>query len=165
MLRFYIFKPEISFPTFETGLMWSPPNQKLLFDHDDTTCINIKKDFTAHGQHLSLVINWDPNQKNSPRDDVATYYCQPEFFVNITHGLDVGISVYRGNGKMSGMIDNITIEIKECPMIGKSMMQGLLRSKFKCQCTAECHIIIKVKVNTPVTENSDDRICTVRVYD
>ena len=47
------------------------------------------------GQLTSLIAHWDPNEKNSPRDDVATYYCQPEFFLNVTLGLML-VYVYTG---------------------------------------------------------------------
>ena len=151
----------MSFPTLNTGLWWKPPHQKLLFDNDEATCINIGKDFKTHRQYL--VLHWDPTEKNSPRDDVATYYCQPEFFVNVTHGADVDISVHRGNGTLTGNINNDLLVGSTCPIIGRTTVQGLVRSKVKCQCIAKCHVVVKMVLNDEVA--IDDRVCALKVYD
>ena len=150
------------FPTLETGLLWIILLPKPLFDNDETTCINAGKDILFNRQYVSLVLHWDPNEKNSPRDDVATYYCQPEFFINVTHGVDVGISVYRGNGTLTGSIDGKVLKIKRCAVIGQALIQGVVRSKFRCQCTEKCHVMIKVASPRPT---GDDRLCTLKVYD
>ena len=156
---------DVSFPVLETGLQWKPPHQHLLFDRDEMTCVTGWGEIFMNRPHLSLIINWDPNEKNSPRDNVATYYCQPEVFVNVTHGRDVDISVYKGNGSLAGNISGIPLTYKKCVILGQSLSQGLVRSKFQCQCTEKCHIMIRVGFTRCVDEVHDDRICDLRVYD
>ena len=163
--RHFFAPKDVSFPTLESGLLWKPLDQNLLFDNDEDTCLNAFSKVSMIGQLTSLVAHWDPTEKNSPRDDVATYYCQPEFFVNVTHGVDVGISVYRGNGTLTGSIDGKVLKIKKCDMIGKAVVQGLVRSKFRCQCTEKCHVMIKVASHLSRGGTSDDRLCTLKVYD
>ena len=157
---------DVSFPSLESGLLWEAPNQNLLFDNDETTCINIGKDLTINNEPFSIILHWDPNQKNSPRDDVATYYCQPEFFVNVTHGTDVNMLVLKGSGILSEM--NVTGDwfgnYMQCLLLGKTTLEGLVRSKFKCECETKCHIIISFSLTGDVQER-DGRICSLKVYD
>ena len=154
----------VSFVSLGSGLTWKPPYQHRLFDDDDQTCVAAGADFAVKWHPLSLIIHWDPAEKNSPRDDVATYYCQPTFFVNVTHGHDVGISVYIHSGVLDETnIVGRVLEYQKCPLIGQSTIQGLVRSKFRCQCTAKCNVMIKTEIPMENTE-SDDRICTLKIY-
>ena len=166
LFAFYSFHEDISFPSLESNLLSHPLQQKMLFDKDDKTCINAGGDLTVNGQPTSLVIHWDPNEKNSPRDDVATYYCQPEFFVNVTHGTDVNMLVLKGSGILSEM--NVTGDwfgnYMQCLLLGKTALEGLVRSKFKCECETKCHIIISFSLSGDVQER-DSRICSLKVYD
>ena len=154
----------VSFRSLGSGLTWKPPYQHRLFDDDDQTCVAAGADFAVKWHPLSLFIHWDPTEKNSPRDDVATYYCQPTFFVNVTHGHDVGISVYSNNGVLDETnIVGRVLEYQKCPLIGQSTIQGLVRSKFRCQCTAKCNVMNNTEISMENTE-PDDRICTLKIY-
>ena len=154
----------MSFPTLQSGLTRMPQYQSRLFDGDDTSCIAVGTDFMAGQKHQSLIFHWDPTKKNSPRDDVATYYCQPKFFVNVTHGHDVGISVYRNRVVLDETnVDGRVLEYQKCPLIGQSIIQGLVRSKFRCQCKVKCNVMIYTEMSMENTE-PDDRICTLKIY-
>ena len=160
----HLFDPDVLFPTLQSGLTRMPQYQSWLFDGDDTSCIAVGTDFMAGQKHQSLILHWDPADKNSPRDNVATYHCQTEFFVNITHGHDVGISVYRNRVVLDETnIVGQVLEYQKCPLIGQSTIQGLVRSKFMCQCTAKCNVMINTEIPVENTE-SDDRICTLKIY-
>ena len=139
--------------------MRTPPYQRHLFDNDETTCVTVGPD------PLSLIIHWDPAEKNSPRDNVASYYCQPEFFVNVTHGHDVGISVYRHSGVLdeTNVVGRV-LEYQKCPLIGQSTIQGLVRSKFRCQCTAKCNVMIDAAL-TEGSAISESGLCFLKIYD
>ena len=155
----------MSFPSLESGLLWEAPNQNILFDNDETTCINIREDLTVNNEPFSIILHWDPNEKNSPREDVATYYCQPEFFVNVTHGVDVNIYVQKGNGIVTDTnITNTILDFKNCPLIGQTAMQGFIRSRYMCFCAWKCYVRIKVVLKQGINE-IDDRLCTLKVYD
>ena len=154
----------VSFGSLGSGLTWKPPYQHRLFDDDDQTCLAAGADFAVKWHPLSLIIHWDPTEKNSPRDDVATYYCQPTFFVNVTHGHDIGISVYRNNGVLdeTNVVGQV-LEYQKCSLIGQSTIQDLVRSKFRCQCTEKCNVMIYTEMSMENTE-PDDRICTLKIY-
>ena len=47
-------------------------------------------------------------------------------------------------------------------MIGQAVVQGLVRSKFSCQCTEKCHVMIKVASHISTGGNADDRLCTLK---
>ena len=137
----------------------------MLFDSDDSTCLTVVEDFTLSHQPTSLIIHWDTNEKNSPRDDAATYYCQPEFFVNVTHGLDVDLSVQTGHGIVTnGNLTGTVLKYEQCSLIGNSLIQGLIRSRFVCQCMAKCNVKINIKVDKELG-TVDDRLCSLKIYD
>ena len=160
-----LFQTDISFPSLEMGWNWKPKHQNVLFDDDVTTCINAGNNFTLNWQPLSLIIHWDPNEKNSPRDDAATYYCQPEFFVNVTHGVGVDVEIYKRDGIYSETnVIEAGFYYTKCVLIGQTPMQGLVRSKFKCHCVTKCHVLIRVLFDQTAA-TSDDRLCYLKVYD
>ena len=152
------------FPYLESALLRKAPHQNLLFDNDDTTCLDAHDKFAVNGQPVSLIVYWDPNEKNSPRDDVATYYCQTEFFVNVTSTENVDVLVLKRSGVFT-RYDDGTTEYQQCPLIGRSTVQGMVRSKFKCQCVTKCHVIINFAFSNLTENDSNSRICTLKVYD
>ena len=84
--------------------------------------------------------------------------------MNVTHGHDIGISVYTHSGVLDETnVDGRVLEYQKCPLIGQSIIQGLVRSKFRCQCTKKCNVMIKTEIPMENTE-PDDRICTLKIY-
>ena len=161
----YLFETDVFFPILQSGLLWKPPNQDLLFDNIETTCVNALFDFDVQGKPLLFVVHWDPNQKNSPRNNVATYYCQSDFFVNVTYGINLNVKVYRGNGTLiQTNFGGTLLEYKSCSIMGQSNAHGLMKTKFHCHCSVKCHIIIKFIPSYP-TEINDHRVCAMKIYD
>ena len=75
------------------------------------------------------------------------------------------MKVYRGNGTLIQTDFGGTLqEYKNCPIMGQSNAQGLMRTKFHCHCSVKCHITIKFMPSDP-TESNDHRVCAMKIYD
>ena len=152
------------FASLESAFTWMPVSPDMLYDNDDSTCISLCGYLPTDKHQFSLIIPWDPTQKNSISDAVAVYRCKSGFFVNVTHGIHVIVSVHQGTGTLteSNVIETL-LEYVTCPMVTTTNV-GLVRSRFYCQCKTVCHIRIKFKLDNSV-QPTDDRLCTLRVYD
>ena len=141
-----------------------PASQDMLYDNDDSTCISLGGYLLTDKHQFSLIIPWDPTQKNSISDVAAVYWCKSGFFVNVTHGIHIIGSVHKGAGTLtdSNVIDTL-LKYVPCPMVTMTTL-GLVWSRFYCHCETVCHIRVRFKLVNSV-QPADDRLCTIRVYD
>ena len=152
----------ISFSSLGSQLRWSPVPQKLLYDSDDDSCERVPTShFTDVGASLVLVMYWDPSARNIENTQAATHHCQTSFYVNLTHSVNVHVSVFKRVGVLtSNDISNGVLSFDGCPLIGQTEVNGKVRSKFgSCHCDSKCTVIIRV------SGESNPLICTLMVYD
>ena len=151
----------MAFPTVGTALTWAPPDQDVLYDGDDSTCVNINTGYTNPESKLKLLLHWDPAATNGRRVNAATHHCKTTFYVNVTHATNVQVSVFTRPGELtSDSVDDGVLSLKGCPLIGMTQASGKVKSKFGgCHCETKCAVVLQV------AGDISPSLCTIQLYD
>ena len=144
-------------------MSWYPPNQDILFDNDDQTCVAAGDLIANNIGYLSLVLYWNPGAMNALRANVASYLCKTEFFVSLIHETGIHFSVMTGNNQLNNM-DGHLLNYKKCSFIESYFDNGLTKTKYGCQCDIKCDVVLRFSFLEDISMNNS-RICSLKMYD
>ena len=150
-------------PSLRTALSWYPPNQDILFDNNDQTCVAAGHLISNNIGYLYLVLYWNPTATNAQHMNVAFYFCKSKFFVHLTHETGIQFSVMTGNNQLNDM-DGHILNYKMCSSIESYYEGGLTKTKFGCQCDSKCDVVLQFSFLEGISMNSS-KICSLKMYD
>ena len=108
-------------------------------------------------------MDWDPRGMESEPASVV-YRCTQDFFVNVTHGDNVKVSVYHSDKVLTtANIANNLLSYSACVTLGQTESGESVRTRFHCSCTAACHVLLRFSL-FDVNEAARSSVCTVRMY-